>query len=59
MNPDIALLIGNLALSLTKPQRATVVAQTLIKIVQAAMQAYQQHMGQPMNVDAIRPEETI
>jgi hypothetical protein len=60
MNPDIALLIAQLALSLvpgTQPE--TVVAQTLVKIIQSAKQAYEQQTGQPLDPSLIQPEETI
>jgi hypothetical protein len=60
MNPDIALLIAQLALSLvpgTQPETAVTLA--LVKIIQSARQAYELHTGQPLDESLIQPEETI
>jgi hypothetical protein len=60
MNPDLALLIAQLSLTLLPgSQPATAVAQTLVKIIQSARQAYEQHTGQPLDPSLIQREETI
>jgi hypothetical protein len=58
MNPDLAFEILNLALSLLKARDAAV-AETLLKIIQGAAQAYQQHTGEPLDLLRIKAEQPL
>ncbi len=58
MNPDLVFEILNLAMSLLKPQDATI-GETLLKIIQGAAQAYQQHTGEPLDLSLIKAEQPL
>ena len=64
MNIDIALEIVYLAISLVKTQTPGLHAaedrgKTLSEIVRIAAQAYQDHMGRPVDPSLIRSEEPV
>jgi hypothetical protein len=65
MNPDLAFEIVELALFLAKSQATGKVQQdataadTLLKIIQGAAQAYQAHTGEALDPSRIQAEEPI
>ena len=58
MNPNVAFEILELALSLLKSPGANSAA-TLVRIVGKAVQAYQDHTGQPLDPSLIKAEDPV
>ena len=65
MNLPLALQISQLALSLVrnqvspKVQQEVEIASILLQIVQKGAQAYEQHVGQPLDPSLIKPRDQI
>jgi len=65
MNPNLVLEIVGLAVSLAKMQAGgkvqqdATVAGTLLQIIQKAVQAYQEHTGEPLDPSLIKAEDVL
>ena len=65
MNLDVAIQIISLAISLFQnlltgtAESNAAIAQVLTKIVQVARKAYEDHVGQPLDLSVIKPEAAI
>jgi hypothetical protein len=65
MNPNVVWEIADLALTLAKTQASgtvqqdAVLAATLLQIIEKAVQAYQDHTGEPLDPSLIRPEDAL
>ena len=65
MNATVALEIIDLALSIAKTQTAgklqqgAALADTLLQIIQKAVQAYQNQTGQPLDPSLIKAEDVL
>jgi hypothetical protein len=63
MNTEVAFQIAELAVSLAKTQAGGRVQQDaalagiLLQIIEKAVQAYQDHTGQPLDPSLIKPED--
>jgi hypothetical protein len=63
MNPEVALQIAELAVSLAKTQAGGRVQQDaalagiLLQIIEKAVHAYQDHTGQPLDPSLIKAED--
>jgi len=64
-SPDIAFEIVNLAVSLVqaqttgKVQQDATLATILLQIINKAVQAYQDHTGQPLDPSLIKAEDVL
>ena len=65
MNPNILLEIAELAMSVAgthgsgKVQQDAALAGILLQIIEKAVQAYQDHTGEPLDPSLIKPEAAI
>ena len=65
MNPQIVLALVEIAISLAQNlgkgsvQGGATTAKMLLDIINKGVQAYQEHTGEPLDPNLIRPETTV
>ena len=65
MNPQIVIALVEIAILLAQSlgkgsvQSDATTAKTLLGIINKGVQAYQQHTGEPLDPNLIRPETTV